>query len=130
MEQLANAIIENGITYVLGKDELYYPELELQSVLKEDIGKYGLLKLQYMQQHQRYEYIKLMLSGKIHAYLYQLNEECYGYLQKLVVQMKEAAGITENMKRTEPMKWVHLINNIRSAAEEIILREMVYNGKL
>ena len=130
MEHLEKLIVENRITYVLGEDELYYPELGLQAEENEDIGKYGLLKLQYLQNNQRYEYLQLLLSGKLNSYLCQLNEECYEYLQMLMEQMKESAGIDEKMKRMDPMEWVRKVNNIQSAAEEIILREMVYNGEL
>lgn len=130
MNQLTKIIVENGITYVLGMDELYYPDLELQSKKNRDIGKYGILKLQYMQKYQRYEYIQLMLSGELDTYLYQLNEECYEYLQKLVEQIKEAAGITLTMKQTDFMRWIGQVNNIYSTAEEIILKEMVYNERL
>lgn len=130
MEVLEKTIVENRITYVLGEDELYYPELKLETGLNEDIGKYGLLKLQYMQINQRYEYMQLLLSEKLNLYLCQLNEECYEYLQDLIRQMKNTAGVCENMKQMDPMKWVRQVNNIQSAAEEIVLREMVYSGKL
>ena len=83
-----------------------------------------------MQKYQRYEYIQLLLSGELDTYLYQLNEECYEYLQKLVEQIKEAAGITLTMKQTDFMRWIGQVNNIYSTAEEIILKEMVYNERL
>ena len=130
MDHLEKIIVENRITYVLGEDGLYYPELGLQAEENEDIGKYGLLKLQYMQINQRYEYMQLLLSEKLNLYLCQLNEECYEYLQDLIRQMKNTAGVCENMKQVDPMKWMRQVNNIQSAAEEIVVREMVYGGKL
>ena len=130
MEVLDKIIVENGITYVLGEDELYYPELKLETEQNEDIGKYGLLKLQYMQNNQRYVYLQLLRSGQLNSYLCQLNEECYEYLRNLMRQMKHAAGVHEMMKQMYPMKWVRQVNNIQSAAEKIVLREMVYDGKL
>ena len=130
MEVLDKIIVENGITYVLREDELYYPELKLETAQNEDIGKYGLLKLQYLQNNQRYEYLSLLRTGKLNSYLSQLNEECYEYLQDLMRQMKNTAGVCEKMKQVDQMKWVRQVNNIQSAAEEIVLREMVYNGKL
>ena len=130
MEVLDKIIVENGITYVLGVDGLYYPELKIETEQNEDVGKYGLLKLQYIHNNQRYEYLQLLLSGKLNSYLCQLNEECYKYLQDLMRQMKNTAGVCEKMKQVDQMKWVRQVNNIQSAAEEIVLREMVYNGKL
>ena len=130
MEVLDKIIVENGITYVLGEDELYYPELKIETEQNEDIGKYGLLILQYLQNNQRYEYLQLLRTGKLNSYLSQLNEECYEYLQMLMEQMKKTAGIDEKMKQMDSMQWMRQVNNLRNAAEEVILKDMVYNGKL
>ena len=127
MKQLEKAIVENGITFVLGKDELYYPDLILPKETMKDIGRYGLIWLRYLQECQRHEYIKLVLAGKLHEHLSQVNEECYERVEQLVEQMKITTEVTEELKRADQMKWVGLVNNMRSAAEEIVLKEIVYN---
>lgn len=117
---------ENGIGYTLGSDGLYYPDLELPDGTHYNIGKYGLLQWEYLKTHRRGEYIRLLLDGKLNEYLHKIDEECYTRLELLVEQMKAGAGITEELKEKDQMKWVGLMNNVRSAAEEITLKELVY----
>lgn len=117
---------ENGIGYTLGEDGLYYPDLELPEGTHYNIGKYGLLRWEYLKTHRRGEYIRLLLDGKLNEYLHEIDEECYTRMELLVEQMKSGAGITEELKEKDQMKWVGLMNNVRSAAEEIMLKELVY----
>ena len=124
--ELAEVIEENGIVYHLGEHDLYYPDLELPEGTHYHIGKYGLMRWEYLKDKRRTEYIQLLLGGRLNEYLHEIDEECHAMLDLLVEQMKAGAGITEELKVTEPMKWVGLMNNVRSAAEEIVLRELVY----
>lgn len=62
----------------------------------------------------------------MNEHLHEIDEECHARVEMLVEQMKVEAGITEELKATEQMKWVGLVNNVRSAAEEIVLKELVY----
>ncbi len=59
-------------------------------------------------------------------HLHEVDEECHARVEKIVEQMKAGAGLTEELKTAKPMKWVGLMNNVRNAAEEIVLREVVY----
>jgi hypothetical protein len=70
--------------------------------------------------------MNLLFSGKLNEYLHEIDEECHDMMDRLVEQMKPGAGITEELKSTDQMKWVGLMNNVRSAAEEIVLKEIVY----
>lgn len=117
---------ENGIGYTLGEDGLYYPDLELPEGTHYNIGKYGILRWEYLKNHRRGEYIRLLLDGKLNEHLHEIDEECYTRMELLVEQMKAGAGITEELKEKDQMKWVGLMNNVRSAAEEIALKELVY----
>lgn len=117
---------ENGIGYTLGSDGLYYPDLELPEGTHYNIGKYGLLRWEYLKTHRRGEYIRLLLDGKLNEYLHEIDEECYTRMELLVEQMKAGAGITEKLKEKDQMKWVGLMNNVQSAAEEIVIRELIY----
>ena len=67
-----------------------------------------------------------MLDGKLNEHLHEVDEECYARMEQLVKQMKAGAGITEELKATDQMKWVGLMNNVRSAAEEVVITELVY----
>lgn len=117
---------ENGIGYTLGEDGLYYPDLELPEGTHYNIGKYGILRWEYLKTHGRGEYIRLLLDGKLNEYLHEIDEECDTRMELLVEQMKAGVGITEELKEKDQMKWVGLMNNVRSAAEEIVLKELVY----
>ncbi len=125
-KKLAKVIEENGIVYHLGEDDLYYPDLRLPEGTHYNIGKYGLMRWEYLKVNRRGEYLRLLLDGKLNEYLHEVDEECHARVERIVEQMKAGAGITEELKAAEPMKWVGLMNNVRSAAEEIVLRELVY----
>lgn len=67
-----------------------------------------------------------MLSGKLWAYLADLNEQAQERLDTITAQMMAVEGVTEELKRTSQMDWVQAVNSIRNRAEEIILHEMIY----
>ena len=117
---------ENGMGYTLGADGLYYPDLELPEGTHYEIGRYGRMRWEYLKNHRRGEYISLLMNGKLNEYLHEVDEECYERMELLVEQMKVGAGITEELKASDQMKWVGLINNVRSSAEEIVMRELIY----
>lgn len=105
---------------------LYYPDLELPEGTHYNIGKYGLLRWKYLKSHHRGEYIRLLSDGKLNKYLHEIDEECSTGMELLVEQMKAGAGITEELKPTDQIKWVGLMNNVRSVAEEVVIRELIY----
>ncbi len=117
---------ENGIGYTLGEDGLYYPDLELPEGRHYEIGRYGRMRWEYLKNHRRGEYIRLLMDGKFNEHLHEVDEECYERMELLVEQMKAGAGITEELKASDPMKWVGLMNNVRNSAEEIVMRELIY----
>ena len=117
---------ENGISYTLGEDGLYYPNLELPEGTYYEIGKYELMRWEYLKNHRRGEYIKLLMEGKLNEHLHEVDEECHERLELIMEQMKVGAGITEELKATDQMKWVGLMNNVKSAAEEIVAKEIIY----
>lgn len=117
---------ENGIGYTLGEDGLYYPDLELPEGTHYEIGKYGRMRWEYLKNHRRGEYIRLLMDGKLNEYLHDVDEECHERIELLVEEMKAGAGITEELKASAPVKWVGLMNNVRSAAEETVIRELIY----
>lgn len=125
-KELAEVIVENGIVYHLGEDDLYYPDLRLPEGTHYNIGKYGLMWWEYLRTNRREKYLRLLLDGKLNEHLHEIDEECHARVDLLIERMKVGAGITEELKATEPIEWVVLMNNVRSAAEEIVLRELVY----
>ena len=117
---------ENGISYTLGADGLYYPDLKLLEGTHYEIGRFGRMRWEYLKNHRRGEYIRLLMDGKLNEHLHEVEEECYERIELLVEQMKAGAGITEELKARDQMKWVRLMNNVRSSVEEIIIRELIY----
>lgn len=117
---------ENGISYTLGEDGLYYPDLKLPEGTHYEIGKYGRMRWEYLKNHRRGEYIKLLMDGKLNEYLHEVDKECHGRVEFLMEGMKAGAGITEELKETDQMKWVRLMNNVKNAAEEIVLKELIF----
>ena len=117
---------ENGIGYTLGEDGLYYPDLELPEGTHYEIVKYGRMRWEYLKNYRRGEYIRLLMDGKLNEYLHDVDEECHERIELLVEEMKAGAGITEELKASAPVKWVGLMNNVRSAAEEAVIRELIY----
>ncbi len=125
MEKLEEIIVENGITYVLGEDDIYYPDLQLPEGTNYNIGKFGRMRCEYLKEFRHGYYMDLLLSGKLNEYLYEFDEECHEMLDRIVEQMKEKEGVTEQLKAENQMLWVWKMNNIRMCAEEIVVREVL-----
>ena len=117
---------ENGIRYTLGEDGLYYPDIRLPEGTHYEIGRYGQMRAEYLKEYHRALYLELLLDGNLNEYLHQTDEECYQMMERLVEQMKASEGVTEGMKQHNQMTWVRAMNSIRNRAEEIVLREMIY----
>lgn len=96
---------ENGISYTLGEDGLYYPDLRLPEGTHYEIGRYGRMRAEYLKENHRALYLELLLSGKLNEYLHQTDEECYQMMERLVEQMKAKQGVTEQLKSENQMQW-------------------------
>ena len=125
-KELAEVIEENGIVYHLAKNGCYYPDVRLPEGTHYNIGKYGLMRWEYLLTNHRREYIRLLLDGKLNEYLHEVDEGCHARVEVLVEQMKAGTGITEELKSTNQMKWIGLMNNVRITAEKIVQREIIY----
>ena len=86
---------ENGISYTLGEDGLYYPDLYLPEETEYLIGKYGMLRKTYLKEQRKGLYLELVLAGKLNEHLHLIDEECNQMMDRLVEQMKEKQGVTE-----------------------------------
>ena len=105
--------------------DYYIPDLKL-SEEKRPIGKWGRMHRDYIKEHRPILFNDLILSGQLWTYLADLNEQAQERLSLIIDQMKEAEGVTEELKASNQMAWVGAMNSIRNRAEEIILREMIY----
>ena len=80
----------------------------------------------YIKEHNPIRFNDLCLSGELWTYLADLNEQAQNRLELIIEQMKASEGVTEELKSADQMAWVGAVNNIRNAAEEIVLKEIVY----
>lgn len=99
-EELTEVIVENGIVYHLAEDGCYYPDLRLPEGTHYNIGKYGLMRWEYLQKNCRRQYLRLLLDGRLNEHLHEVDKECHARVELLVEQMKAGAGITEELKQT------------------------------
>ena len=102
------------------------PDLTLPRKEDASFGRYGSLRLKYLKEHRRGLYIDLLTSGKLTQHLNTVDRQAREMLELLVKQMAQAQGITEQLKEEDQMAWVGAMNNIRSAAEEVVIREVVF----
>ena len=118
-------ITKNGIKYEL-RGEQYYPMLKFAEQTHYEIGKYGHLHLDFIKKHRRGTYTTLLTEGHLNEHLHNIDEQAHEQLNLHIAQMAERMGVTEELKASDPMRWVRLMNNIKSYAEEIVLKEVVY----
>lgn len=118
-------ITKNGIKYEL-RGEQYYPTLEISEQTNYEIGKYGHLHLDFIKKHRRGTYTTLLTEGRLNEHLHIIDEQAYEQIDLHISQMAERMGVTEELKATDPMRWVQMMNNIKASAEEIVLKEVVY----
>ena len=118
-------IKQNGITYEL-RGEQYCPLLELPEQTDYQIGKYGQLHLSYIKQHKRGTYTTLLTEGKLNAHLHEIDVQANEMVEAIVANLARERGIDEELKASDAIKWVAEMNNIKASAEEIVLREVIY----
>lgn len=124
MKELKQRIHENGIDYVLVGD-YYIPAVKLPEE-ERPIGKWGRMHRAYLEDTNPLLLNHLILTGRIFTYLADLNEQAQDRYRRIVRQMMEAEGVTEDMKRRSQMEWVRAMNSIANRAEEIVKDEMIY----
>ena len=118
-------ITKKGIKYEL-RGEQYYPMLKISEQPNYEIGKYGHLYLDFIKKHRRGTYTTLLTEGRLNEQLHAIDEQVHEQIDLHIKQMTEQMEITEELKATDPMRWVRLMNNIKSLAEEVVLKEVVY----
>ena len=116
---------KNGLWYEVQGD-YDHPCLKLPEERTAYIGIWGQRHLRYLKQHRKGLYSELLISGKLNDYLADLNEQAEAMFSRLVKQLFEKEGVTEALKAENQMLWVQRMNNIRSAAMEIVSSELIY----
>ncbi len=114
----------NGLDYTL-VGEVYLPNL-VSTETNYEIGHWGQRHLDYIKQHRKVLYTSLLTSCKLNSYLYDVDVRATEMYDRLVKQLKEQQGITEQLKATDMMTWVQVMNNISNQAREIVNAEVIY----
>ena len=118
-------ITKNGINYEL-RGEQYYPMLEISEQTNYEIGKYGHLHLEFIKKHRRGTYTTLLTENRLNEHLHNIDKQAHEQIDLLITQMAERMDVTEELKVSDPMRWVQMMNNIKASAEEIVLWEVIY----
>ena len=91
------------------------------------IGIWGQRHLRYIREHRIALYSELLTSGRLNAYLADLNEEAEAMLSRLVKPLAKKEGVAEKLKAEDGMRWVQAMNNIRNRAAEVVYNDLIYN---
>ncbi|NLA85883.1 MAG: TnpV protein [Clostridiales bacterium] len=91
------------------------------------LGKYGMLRRSFLREQKKGLYTGMLLSGKLNGHLEQIDRQASEMMEHLTSQMAMKQGVNESLKASNQMRWVQMMNNIRSAAEETVLSELIYS---
>lgn len=108
------------------KGDYLLPNLKLENKKQYNIGKYGLLRLNYIKKYKLGLYFDLLASDKLNEYLHNIDTIVMEKKQKLIKELTEKENITEELKSGNQMLWIGKMNNIKDIAEEIVLKEYIY----
>lgn len=114
---------QNGLNYTL-VGGYYRPDIEIE--VSQPLGKYGRARMKYLKEHRPGLYSRLFLSGKLYDDLHEADSEAQRLLDEMIPQMAAAAGINEDLKAADPMRWVGMMNTIKAQVEEIICNNVVF----
>ena len=115
----------NGLDYTL-VGEVYLPNL-ISTETNYEIGHWGQRHLSYIKQHRKVFYTSLLTNCKLNSYLHDVDIRATEMYDRLVKQLKEQQGITEQLKADDMMAWVQAKNNITNQAREIVNAEVIYS---
>ena len=118
---------KNKIEY-RNEGDYYIPNLIVPKEEYADycIGKYGRLRLNYLKEHKKAEYTIMVMNGTLRKHIVQIDMEAKDRVENIVNGLKSQSNLTEEMKNTNQLYWVGMMNNFKNQAEEIVLKELIY----
>ena len=116
---------KTGIEYRLVGD-YYVPNLILKKEEKIILNKYGRARLKFLKENRKAEYTIMFINGTLNKHLKEIQETALQRVEVIIVQLKEKNHLTEEMKNTDQLYWVGMMNNFKNTAEEIVLNELIY----
>ena len=113
------------LTYTRSGD-YWIPDLSLSQQKTQPLGKYARMRKKYLQEHRPVLWNSLILSEKLYPHLREIDETANSRLEQMMPGLMQSAGVTEALKASDPMKWVGMMNSLKTQAEEVILTELIY----
>ena len=107
--------------------DYYIPDLKLSEQPEAPIGKYGRMRQRYLKEHRPLIYNQLLLTEKLYPHLIEIDETAQSRLEQMMPQLAKDAGATEQLKASDPMRWVGLMNTCKAQAEEILMAELIHS---
>lgn len=114
-----------GITYTK-KGDYYFPNLILEPEEKIVLNKYGRMRLKFLKENKKAEYIIMFMNKTLNKHLKEIQETAQLRVDLIVEQLKKENNLTEEMKNTNQLYWVGMMNNFKNEAEEIVFNELIY----
>ena len=116
----------NGRIDLFPLRRLLHPQSEAIRAADKPIGKYGRMRQRYLKEYYSGLYSSLILSEKLYPHLLEIDGAANRRFEMIMPELMKSAGVTEQLKASDPMKWVGLMNTLKAQAEEIILSELIY----
>ncbi len=114
-----------GIEYHLEGD-YYIPNLVMPKQEKIVLNKFGRMRLKYLKEHKKSDYIIMLMDGTLNAHLKEIQETADNRVQQIISELKSKSDLTEDMKNTDMLYWVGTMSSIKAQAEEIVFSELIY----
>ena len=102
------------------------PNLKLSERPETSICKYGRMRKSYLKEHRPILYNQLLMSEKMYPHLLEIDRTAQERVDTMLPQMMETAGVTEELKACDPMRWVGLMNTLKVQVEETIFQELIF----
>ena len=107
--------------------EVQIPELSLSEQTTEPLGKYGRMRKKHLRENRPILWNQMILSETLYPHLREIDAAAYRLLEMLMPELMQVAGVTEELKASDPMTWVGLMNSCKIQAEEIIYRDLIFS---
>ena len=126
-KEVINNNIENKYEIEYTKvGDYFMPNLVLEKEEKIILNKYGRMRLKFLKENKKAEYTIMFMNGTLNKHLKEIQEIAQTRVNIIIVQLKQQNNLTEEMKNTDQLYWVSMMNNFKNVAEEIILNELIY----
>lgn len=114
-----------GIEYHLEGD-YYIPNLVMPKQEKIVLNKFERMRLKYLKEHKKSDYIIMLMDGTLNAHLKEIQKTADNRVQQIISELKSKSDLTEDMKNTDMLYWVGTMSSIKAQAEEIVFSELIY----